>query len=214
MPLMLCLETSSDATVLGLADGKHVIAEILPDSRDALDRAVAVLLTETKKAPAAIAIGIGPGSFTGLRVGLAYAKGFARGKNLPIYPVPSLQIIAANLQSQAEAVGVISPARRGEVHFGLFDADSLEPLHEPLVIPHAELVGRLPADAALLGPGVTKLEPELKNKIEAAIPDDADLHRPHVLHLARLALEIWKDKDPPDIGSLVPVYGLDFPPAQ
>ena len=54
----------------------------------------------------AVAVSIGPGSFTGLRIGLSFAKGFAMAHNLPILPVPTMQSLAFGLQNEKPSQGL------------------------------------------------------------------------------------------------------------
>lgn len=212
--MILCLESSADPSVIGLVDGEDLLAERVFSERDRFADEVESILREAKVSPrllSQIAVGIGPGSFTGLRVSLAFAKGMARALSIPIWPVSSLKIIAANLAAEGQPLAVIAPARRGQVHYALFDGLLLEMIEGPVVIGHAALLECLPPDTVLLGPGVAKLEANVRAALAGRIPADADLHRPHVRHLARLARQTWQDLPPPDIGALVPEYGLDFP---
>jgi tRNA threonylcarbamoyladenosine biosynthesis protein TsaB len=214
MSLLLCIETSADSGIVGLVNDDAVLAEETLATRDYLAEAVEEMLVKILSVPSdlsAIAIGIGPGSFTGLRVGLAFAKGMARGLNIPIWPVPSLKVFAANLRGSDQPVAVISPARKGEAHCGLFDPKSLEPLEESHVVGYDNLSERLPSEAVLIGPGIFKLHEALTAKLHARIPKDAQAHRAHAWKLAQLAKELWLSKPAPEIGELVPIYGLDFP---
>jgi tRNA threonylcarbamoyladenosine biosynthesis protein TsaB len=212
--VILCLESSADPSVIGLVEGEDLLVERVFSERDRFADEVEKILREAKVSPrrlSQIAVGIGPGSFTGLRVSLAFAKGMARALAIPIWPVSSLKIIAANLAACGQPVAVISPARRGQVHYALFDCLLLEMIEGPVVIGHAALLECLPPDAVLLGPGVAKLEENVRASLPERIPADANVHRPHARHLARLARETWQNVPPPDIGALVPEYGLDFP---
>jgi len=70
----------------------------------------------------AVVVGLGPGSFTGLRVGLATAKGLALGGGVPIYGTSSLAMLAAST-----GPGLVAPvieARRGEIFAALYDVDA------------------------------------------------------------------------------------------
>lgn len=68
----------------------------------------------------ALAVSIGPGSFTGLRIGLATAKGIAFATGKPIVSVPTLEAFAMNLPHSAHPVCPMLDARKGEVYAGLF----------------------------------------------------------------------------------------------
>lgn len=67
-----------------------------------------------------IVIGIGPGSFTGLRIGLAFAKGLSLMRDIPITTIPSFRAIARATNATGGVVGVISDARRGEYFFSSY----------------------------------------------------------------------------------------------
>jgi tRNA threonylcarbamoyladenosine biosynthesis protein TsaB len=212
--MILCLESSAEPTVIGLVTNGKLVMENVFAERDRFANEVETMLRDMNIPPdriTTIAIGIGPGSFTGLRVSLAFAKGFARGVNIPIWPVSSLAVIAANLRGRWDSVAVISPARRGKAHFALFSGDTMEQDTETRIVAYDELPAHMTADMALVGPGVAKLDESLRKQLSAYIPADDSLHRPHALTLAQLSREEWLERTPPDIGTLVPVYGLDFP---
>jgi tRNA threonylcarbamoyl adenosine modification protein YeaZ len=95
----------------------------------------------------AVAVGVGPGPFTGLRVGIAAAKMFAEGVSAPIYGVGSLDAIAfANSLNQPTLV--LTDARRSEVFFGLYQGKTAAGVPK-----------------ALLGPGVKK-QAELEAQLQ------------------------------------------------
>ena len=81
-----------------------------------------------------VAVGVGPGPFTGLRVGIAAAKMFAAGSKANLHGVGSLDAIAFELELEAPTL-VISDARRSEVYFGLFQAKSPNGVPRRLQVP-------------------------------------------------------------------------------
>jgi tRNA threonylcarbamoyl adenosine modification protein YeaZ len=81
-----------------------------------------------------VAVGVGPGPFTGLRVGIAAAKMFAAGSKAKLHGVGSLDAIAFNLELEAQTL-VISDARRSEVYFGLFQSKSPNRVPRRLQVP-------------------------------------------------------------------------------
>ena len=95
-----------------------------------------------------VAVGIGPGPFTGLRVGIAAAKMFAAGSKARLHGVGSLEAIAYEL-SLIEPTLVIADARRSEVYFGLYQGKSSNGVPKTLLVPgvskQAELEARLQA---------------------------------------------------------------------
>ena len=90
-------------------DSKKKHAEILPDFYNKLKNATGFKLDDID----AIAISIGPGSFTGLRIGLSFAKGLAYSKNLPIIPISTMMSLAYSLKDSCPNKGIIySHAKR------------------------------------------------------------------------------------------------------
>ena len=100
---------------------------------------------------------IGPGNFTGLRIGLATAKTLAWSLKCPLVPVPTLEVLAAQFPFHPHPVGVVMDAKRGEVFWGLFRCPedwSPRCWKGPLRLPVEELPARLPAPLLLTGPGL------------------------------------------------------------
>lgn len=217
--LIFALDTSSVLTVFGLTKGDAWLAEerfCAPiQLRDRLPFQLQRFLRDHEAAHGpidAIALAIGPGSFTGLRVSLSLAKGIAFARGIPIWPVSSLKVLAENARGMGRAIASIIPARKGECYLGLFDSDELLPLHDSICIDHVELEIHVPRDAVLLGPAVAELSLEIREKLAAQLSRSRPhFHLPSAFHLAELAGKEWQGKEPPDLASLTPFYLKDFP---
>ena len=129
--LILAFDTSTDrcALALGRVDGTNVNVEAEADfdaPRAALSRllpAVEELLSAHSFSPSdlsAILIGRGPGSFTGVRIGVSIAKGLAHGLSVPLYGIGSLDAIAWRSVEREGLLGVLGDAMRSEVYPALF----------------------------------------------------------------------------------------------
>ena len=135
MSLILCIETGTDICSVGLArDGELVSLRESDEGRDhAKNVAVFVdeLLRENGVAAeelSAIAVGMGPGSYTGLRIGASIAKGICYGLNISLIPVDTLQVLCACAQALAPELlqpgALLCPmldARRMEVYTALYE---------------------------------------------------------------------------------------------
>ncbi len=154
---------SSIASVALVADGRFlgVTARPVTSHGAALPGAVNQLLEGAKLRPqdlAAVAIGIGPGSFTGLRIGLSYAKGLVFASGAKIVGVPSLDALAIGaLDSPAARPGLrvcaLVDARKGEVYAALYEivADGLEKVTQDVVMPLVRVISHLGHGAILAG---------------------------------------------------------------
>ena len=108
-----------------------------------------------------LAVSIGPGSFTGLRVGLATMKGLAHGANKPLVAVPTLQALAFNASGLGFPIATLLDAKRGELFLALFHTqqDSLVCAMEPQRLPIKNIVDTLSSQVQgtviVLGDGVS-----------------------------------------------------------
>jgi tRNA threonylcarbamoyladenosine biosynthesis protein TsaB len=157
----------------------------------------------------AIAVGVGPGTFTGLRIGVATARALAQGLGVPLHPVSSLEALAAGLAAAADPGQPLLPlidAKRGQVFVSLFRAEE-RPEREwgPLALAPEDLESRIAdlREAPLVG-GDWALES--RPRLEAAgavVPaPDSGLHAIDALHVCRLAGET--EPQPPE--RVKPVY--------
>ena len=133
-PLMLGLDTSHQRGSVAVSRGREVLSEILFDASDThsatLMPAVDAALRSAKSSLGdidVIAVVSGPGSFTGLRIGLATAKGFAAYRRRPVVPVSSLEVLAAAFPFAAHPVLPLIDARRGEVYGACYRIDGHAP---------------------------------------------------------------------------------------
>lgn len=172
----------------------------------AIDRALARAGLEIE-AIAAFAVTIGPGSFTGLRVGLATVKGLAFDPVRPVAAVPTLAALAAGAPADAGTVAALLDARRGEVYAAGYAGDPLE--REP-VIPEGlyrpePLVERLPAPCVVVGDGIDVARAALEARGEA-LRILASLRAPRAADVARLGARLLARGEGRDPAELFPRY--------
>lgn len=107
----------------------------------------------------AIAVAAGPGSFTGLRIGSATAKGLGLALDKPLIAVPTVETLAYNLYDTTGLICPIMDARRSQVYTGIYqyEAHKLTIVQEQMAVPITELLeqlGELKKPATFLGDGV------------------------------------------------------------
>ena len=163
--IVLGLDASSDAAAVGLVkdgtllceytvnNGKNHSVKLLPMIEEVLLK-TGIAFSEID----VYACGVGPGSFTGVRIGVATAKGFAQSYQKPVIPLSSLQILAENI---SEYTGLRIPcihARANELYCAAYNSLGEEIL-EPSVLTASELMEYLSGKECMLcGDGVSFLE--------------------------------------------------------
>ena len=125
--LILAFETSAKAASVAVMEGSKLLAESYQNTGLTHSQTLMVMaqdaLTQCGKRAAdveAVAVAEGPGSFTGVRIGVAAAKGFAWGKNIPCYGVSTLEAMALHLSVWQGYVCPVMDARRSQVYNALF----------------------------------------------------------------------------------------------
>lgn len=163
-PLLLTIQTASPAGSLALSDGERLLAEINLDVRrtptEWLLQSIEYLLNKTDLEKAdldAIAVVRGPGSFTGLRVGMATAKGLALAANCPLLGISSLQCLAMQFPYASLPVCVMLDARKQEVYTARYswEAGFPHPVAEERVVKPEILLSDISGETLFVGNGAS-----------------------------------------------------------
>ena len=124
---ILAFETSAKAASVALTDGNRLLAESYQNTGMTHSQTLMVMAEDMLKqcglTPAdvdAVAVAEGPGSFTGVRIGVAAAKGFAWGRQLPCYGISTLEAMAESLGIWQGYLCPVMDARRSQVYNALF----------------------------------------------------------------------------------------------
>ncbi len=163
---------------------------------------------------AAVAVGIGPGSFTGLRIGLGYAKGLAWAGGQAIFGINSLDSLAlgTTLHHEARPGTIVCPildARKGEVYAALYRTTTagLEKISDDMVVSPGDLIARIDDEVIFVGEGVSACGRWLVEAMgsRATILDKSDGHWRGMM-VAALAASRLVDNEADSILNLQPSY--------
>jgi len=215
-PILLTIQTASPAGSLALSDGEHLLAEINLDVRKTptewLLQSIEDLLAKAnldKSDLDAIGVVRGPGSFTGLRVGLATAKGLSLAVNCPLLGVSSLQCLAMQLPFSRLPVCVMLDARKQEVYTALFNWVAGYPhiLGEERVVKPEELLAEITGETLFVGNGALVYRTLIVRQLaERAHFPPAFLNLPRAGAAAALALHEWGAGRTLSADELMPIY--------
>jgi len=212
--MLLAVDTSTTQLGLALYDGAQVIAEYAWRSGHRhtveLAPATAELLTRCNLKMSdvdVLAVALGPGSFTSLRVGLAFVKGLALARNIPLMGIPTLDILTHAQPLSTNPLAVVIQAGRGRYALGLYKASENRW--------QAQGPARVVTLEALLTEAQSPLEMcgEFTDEIRQQLVLNENIHLIHPVNsirrpavLAELAWARWKNNDLDEAAALAPIY--------
>ena len=152
-----------------------------------------------------IAVGTGPGSFTGLRVGVTCAKMLAYASGAKLAGISTLRVIAQNVSGSAP-VCVALDARRGNVYTAVYREG--RPVERPRLVSVAEFTGGISAGVRYAGDAIAVCGEGLFGPAEVAAPE---AWKPDAARMVEIALERWEAREFDDPLKLAPdyLYGND-----
>ena len=216
--LILAFETSAKAASVALHDGEKLLGESYQNTGLTPSQTLMVmaedLLKQCGKTAAdvtAVAVAEGPGSFTGVRIGVAAAKGFARGRETPGYGVSTLRAMAASINAWEGTVCPVMDARRSQVYNALFGANcgTYTRIRDDRAISLRELgeeLQNMPKPVFLVGDGSKLCYNTLLEAVPALVlPAEHRMHQ-RAVGVALCALDKIARGEDGNGGSLTPNY--------
>lgn len=213
--MLLAIDTSTRSVGVALYDGTQVLGEMVWTSHDyhtvELAPSVGQILDKAGfpiSSLQVLAVALGPGSFTGLRVGLALAKGLALARRLPIIGISTFDVLAAALPVKESSLAVVLRAGRGRLAVGWYQNQRQVwvPTGRIELVASEALIDRI-EQPTLVGGELTAGERQAlakKRRIIQLSSPAQSLRRPS--YLAELAWRKWQSGEIGDPSSLVPVY--------
>jgi tRNA threonylcarbamoyladenosine biosynthesis protein TsaB len=214
---VLGIDTSTSCGSVGLIDDDSLIAEYLLNipvtHSERLLGAIELILREARCALEDLdgwAISLGPGSFTGLRIGVSTVKGLAFATGKPVAGVPTLDALACLISPTPYLICPILDARKGEVYTAIYryeKGDSLKKISPYQAIRPEELVRKIEEKTILVGDGVKTYGDYLRNTLPllATFPP-SPLNVLRGSAVAKLGLELLRKGEYLDLSTFTPIY--------
>lgn len=216
-PLLLAIENSGMCGSVALICPSYCLGEYSLQSRQTHSRRLLPSIQSLLEGAETgwqnidgIAVNIGPGSFTGLRIGLSTAKGLAAAASLPLIGVSSLESLALQYSYASTKICVMIDARKKEVYCALFKPEtggSLVRLTEDMVLPPEKAVEYITEPTLLTGDGVQVYKKFIREKLgDKVLIPSPHLSFPRAAAVGFLALSSWAKNDFLDISKATPAY--------
>ena len=215
---ILAFETSAKAASVALLENGKLLGESYQNTGLTHSQTLMVMAEDllkscnlTAKDVEAVAVAAGPGSFTGVRIGVAAAKGFAWGGELPCYGVSTLEAMARNLGVYQGYVVPAMDARRNQVYTAIFRADKgiLSRMEEDMAISLAELgekIKNITEPVFLVGDGAVLCYNTLLEEVPGLVlPPEHRMHQ-RAAGVALAAQAMIDAGDPGNGAELTPNY--------
>lgn len=215
---ILGIDTSTPIGSVGLIDGERFVAEhtlsIVKAHSSRLMPAIDQILKWadlTAHDLDACAVGIGPGSFTGIRIGVGTVKSLCYALKKPIIGVSTLEAIAYNLRYTDKLICPILDARKDEVYGAVFrGGQSLVRQSNDLCVPIETLLSQIDDAAIFVGDGLQRYAPVVKEQFGDNVPlADPIFNVPRGASIARIGYNQLLNGESDDYFSLTPNYVRD-----
>jgi len=210
---ILGIDTSSKFLNIALSEDEDIIKEesYLLDRRHAsqLVPKVKELLKKYRTPISKIdvfIIGLGPGSFTGLRIGVSAIKGFGIASGKPCIGVASIDSIACNAQENNKDIIPIIDAKRGQVYAAIYrrKGNKVARLSDYLILPIEKLLKKVKGDSVFLGDGVPLYRNNISSINKKAVFLEEEYWYPGAGNLIKLGFS--KKAKKINLAKLIPLY--------
>lgn len=214
MAVLLCIETATTNCSVALSVNGSVIAfREDPDKTyshaEQLHVFIEAVLDEAKLEASnleAIAVSKGPGSYTGLRIGVSTAKGLCYALDIPLISIPTLEVLALKVDDAAPIIPMLD-ARRMEVYAAVYANGTEIRETRAEILTETSFAEYLQAGSTIfIGSGVEKFEAICKHPNAEFVLDTL----PSALQMAVLATTKYRNKDFEDVAYFEPYYLKDF----
>ncbi|MBU4149830.1 MAG: tRNA (adenosine(37)-N6)-threonylcarbamoyltransferase complex dimerization subunit type 1 TsaB [Candidatus Omnitrophica bacterium] len=212
---ILGIDTSSRILSIALSQDDDIIAEenhildrrhssfLIPKIQGLLERAGVSI-----KAVDGFIIGLGPGSFTGLRIGVSAVKGFGIATQKPCIGVPSIDAMAFNAEADTESIVPVIDAKRGRVYSAVYKKRQSHIIKKTdhLLLPIDKLMKKVKGPAIFLGDGLELYRPDIEKLNKGSVFLEEEYWYPRAGNLIKLGIKKIRKGKKSDLSKLKPIY--------
>lgn len=207
MAKILCLETSQDYCSICIHEDANELYSIVSQEVYSHTSELSVQIQDAfkqvdKHTIDAVAVSIGPGSYTGLRVGVSSAKGLCYGLDIPFIAIPTLQIIAAPYKEEFDLILPSMDARRDEIYTAVYDGQ-LNCVKDAYchIIDENTFDTYAIANAMVCGNGSAKVKSKAKRDNHEYVSSS-----PLAKNMCHLSLEAYLNQNFANTTNVIPIY--------
>ena len=215
MAIILNIDTALDSAIVCVSENGEILRDAVnnnqKDHASWLHKAIQQIMAESGKTLTnidAVAVSIGPGSYTGLRVGLSAAKGFCFALNKPLISIGTLEIMANAVEKNiADYVCPVIDARRMEIFMALYDKYLQE------IVPPSALIVETNSFMTILNKGTVLFSGNAINKLRSAIVHPNAIFNNYpvdALHIAQLSAKYYEANKFDNLAYTEPLYIKEF----
>jgi len=212
---ILGIDTSSKILSLAFSDGLDIIKEetcvlekrhsslLVPKIKNMLEE-IGLSIKDVD----AFIVGLGPGSFTGLRIGVSAIKGFGLATDKPCIGVLSIDALAMNVKNRARSIVPVLDAKRGNVYSSIYSSEKGNTIKKSknLLLKIDELMKKIKGEAVFLGDGVGLYKEKIQRMNKKAVFLQEEYWYPGAANLIRLGFSRINKYKRKDLNRLNPVY--------
>jgi tRNA threonylcarbamoyladenosine biosynthesis protein TsaB len=214
--IVMGIETSCSSGSVAIIQGDHILGETLFNSGakhsrniiSSIDNLIK-LIDIDKRDIEGISVSIGPGSYTSLRIGITTAKTIAYALNIPIVGVPTLEVIAFNLNMCQLDICVIMDAKKNELFAALFksDGNKICRISEDFIVSADNLCENIKQKTIIIGNGINLYKSIFEYRLRGLVLFAGEhLNIPRASNCALLGIGKLSCDDKVEINNISPLY--------
>jgi tRNA threonylcarbamoyladenosine biosynthesis protein TsaB len=213
---ILAVDTATKSCSVAIIDTESIISEYTVNHQDTHSKFLMGMIRDilnighlSVEDIDGFAVTIGPGSFTGLRIGLSVVKGLALATSKPVVGVSSLEVLASQVSGSDKLICPMMDARRNEVYAARYRFKDLkiEIEKSPMAVSPDKAIQNINEPCILIGDGATLYQDLIKNALgQMAVFTNFTQHFIRASTVGHIAMQRFNSNDTDDVSFIEPLY--------